>query len=70
MSEHNGENSAVYAFGDFRVDASKRVVCGKDGEPLPLKAKAFETLLFLVEHPGRVIERDEILGAVWPDTVV
>lgn len=70
MSSQNGENPAIYEFDGYRLDVAKRLVFGADGKPLPLKAKAFETLLYLVENPGRVIERDEIMEAVWPDTVV
>src|SRR5687768_1035233 len=70
MPDRNGENPAVYEFDGFRLDVAKRLVYGADGKPLPLKAKAFDTLLFLVENPERVVERDELLAAVWPDTVV
>ncbi|MGH9961429.1 MAG: winged helix-turn-helix domain-containing protein [Pyrinomonadaceae bacterium] len=40
-----------YEFGRFRLDTANRLLL-RDGEPVPLKRKAFETLLFLVEHPG------------------
>ncbi len=70
MSSQNGENPAIYEFDGYRLDVAKRLVFGADGKPLPLKAKAFETLLFLVENSGRVIERDEMMEAIWPDTVV
>src|SRR5215203_2918452 len=64
------ENSTVYLFDGFRLDVGKRLLHGPDGKPVALKAKAFDTLLFLVENAGRVIERDELLSALWPDTVV
>ena len=70
MSSQNGENSEIYEFDGYRLDLAKRLVFAADGSPRPLKPKAFETLQFLVKNPGRVIERDEILAAVWPDTVV
>ena len=38
--------------------------------PLPLASKAFETLAYLVEHAGAVIDKDELMRAVWPDTAV
>ena len=66
----DAENSAIYLFDGFRVDAKKRLVYGPEGNPVPLKAKAFDTLLFLVENSGRVVDRDELLAAIWPDTVV
>src|SRR5215218_1821602 len=68
--EREAEKSTVYAFDGFRLDAAQRRLYGPDGKPVPLKAKAFETLLFLVRNPRRVVERDELLGAIWPDTVV
>jgi DNA-binding winged helix-turn-helix (wHTH) protein/TolB-like protein/Tfp pilus assembly protein PilF len=59
-----------FVFDGFRVDTVKRLVYSENGEPIPLKAKAFETLVYLVENSGRVVERDELLSALWPDTVV
>ena len=66
----DGDNSTVYAFDGFRLDVVKRLLYGPDGNAVALKAKAFDTLLYLVENSGRVVERDELLAAVWPDTVV
>ncbi len=42
----------------------------KAGRPLALEPKAFEVLLFLLENPGRLIEKRELLEHVWRDTVV
>ena len=70
MTSQNGENQVVYEFDGYRLDVAKRLVFGIDGRPLPLKTKAFDTLLFLVENPGRVVGRDEIMAAVWPETIV
>ncbi|MGD9564055.1 MAG: winged helix-turn-helix domain-containing tetratricopeptide repeat protein [Pyrinomonadaceae bacterium] len=60
----------MYEIDGYRLDVAKRLVSGADGKPVSLKPKAFETLLYLVEHPGRVIDRDEIMAAVWPETIV
>ena len=60
----------IYEFGDFQLDADKRVLLRRDGWPVPLKPKIFETLLYLIEHNGTVLEKDELMRAVWPDTVV
>jgi len=68
--EQMTRNSPVYTFDGCKFDVAERLVFVPSGEPQPLKAKDFQTLLYLVEHPGRVIERDEIMAAVWPDTVV
>lgn len=42
----------------------------KAGRPVALEPKAFEVLLFLLENPGRLVEKKELLERVWPDTVV
>ena len=60
----------VYAFGEFRLDASKRLIFASDGEIVPLMPKAYEILAYLVGNSGRVIDKDELLSAIWPDTAV
>ncbi len=60
----------VYEFAGFRLDAAKRLLRRSDGTPLPLTPRVFETLLYLVEHGGQVLERDRVMEAVWPDAVV
>ena len=59
----------IFEFGDFRVDAAKRVLLCK-GEPVLLTPKVFDTLLYLVENRGKVVEKDDLMRAIWPDTVV
>ncbi|HEU0179219.1 MAG TPA: winged helix-turn-helix domain-containing protein [Blastocatellia bacterium] len=58
-----------YEFGPFRLDATERLLL-RDGQHIPLTPKAFETLLTLVENSGRVIEKDELIKKIWPDTFV
>jgi YD repeat-containing protein len=58
-----------YEFGPFRLDTAERLLL-RDGHHIPLTPKAFETLLTLVENCGRVIDKDELLKKVWPDTFV
>ena len=58
-----------YEFGDFRLDADKhRLLC--DGEVVPLPPKAIEALIVLVQHPGKLLEREALMQAVWADTHV
>src|SRR5687768_1983084 len=59
----------IYQFGDFRIDADHRMLYHQESE-IPLVPKAIETLLALVERRGRIVSKDELLQAVWPDTVV
>ncbi len=51
------------------MDAGKRSLT-RNGQQIHLNSKAFETLLVLVMHRGQVMEKADLLGAVWPDTIV
>ena len=59
----------VYEFGPFQLDPVERVL-RQAGKCVPLTPKAFQTLLVLVENNGRVVEKEELLHRVWPDTFV
>src|SRR5215471_5387614 len=59
----------VYEFGPFRLDVAERLL-SRDGEVVPLQPKVFDLLLVLVERHGRLLEKDELMKAVWPDTIV
>jgi TolB-like protein/DNA-binding winged helix-turn-helix (wHTH) protein/Flp pilus assembly protein TadD len=58
-----------YQFGIFCIDAERRVLL-REGEPVPLAPKAFDTLLVLVQHHGEVLEKDELMEMLWPDSEV
>jgi DNA-binding winged helix-turn-helix (wHTH) protein/TolB-like protein len=58
-----------YEFGPFRLDVAKRLLF-RDGRPLTLTPRLFETLLVLVENNGRLVGKDELMTKLWPDTVV
>ena len=62
-------NKHFYEFGPFRVDPQKRLLLGDKG-PVSLAPKAYELLLALVENSGRVLDKDELMGRVWPDQIV
>ena len=61
--------SQFYEFGPFCVDASQRLLA-RDGTPMPLTPKVFDTLLHLVQRSGTALSKDELMRAIWPDTVV
>lgn len=63
-------SARVYEFGDFHLDVGKRLLLGRDGTPVSLTPKAYDTLAYLVEHVGTVLDKDELMRAVWPDTAV
>jgi DNA-binding winged helix-turn-helix (wHTH) protein len=58
-----------YTFGPFSLDSEARVLL-RDGEPLPITGKALDVLLVLVQNPGRLIDKDELLSRVWVGTIV
>jgi DNA-binding winged helix-turn-helix (wHTH) protein/TolB-like protein/Tfp pilus assembly protein PilF len=58
-----------YQFGAFRLDPARRTL-SRAGAAVPLAPKAFEMLLLLVENSGRLLEKDELLKTLWPDSVV
>ena len=60
----------LYEFGGFVLDADKRQLFGPDGDLAPLMPKAFDILSYLVKHSGTVVEKDELMSAIWPDTIV
>ena len=60
----------IYEFDDFRVDPGRRLLLGRDGRPLPLTPKAFDTLIYLVQHADVVLGKETLMRAIWADTAV
>jgi Tol biopolymer transport system component/DNA-binding winged helix-turn-helix (wHTH) protein len=65
----NATDRKGYEFGPFRLDVSGRVLL-RENHPVPLTPKAFDTLLLLVENGGALVEKDELMRRIWPDTFV
>jgi len=59
----------IFQFGEFQLDTVARTVTRRH-EVLPLNGRAFDVLLYLVQNPGRVISKEELLKNVWSDAVV
>src|SRR5215471_151186 len=56
-------------FPPFRLDlANERL--WRDSSLIPLRPKTFAVLRYLVEHPNRLVTKEELLGAVWRGTYV
>jgi TolB-like protein/DNA-binding winged helix-turn-helix (wHTH) protein/Tfp pilus assembly protein PilF len=64
-----GEGKNLYEFGPFRLDPAERSLL-RDGKPVPLTPKAFELLVLLVENRGHLLNKDELIERVWPNTFV
>jgi DNA-binding winged helix-turn-helix (wHTH) protein len=56
-------------FGPFHLDPQDRLLL-REGEPVSLTPKAFDALLFLVENRGRLVLKQDLMKALWPDTFV
>jgi DNA-binding winged helix-turn-helix (wHTH) protein/tetratricopeptide (TPR) repeat protein len=59
----------IYRFGPFKLDR-EQLLLSLDDAPLPLGPKVVETLLALIEHPGEVLGKTELLDRVWPEGFV
>ena len=66
MSQHARR---LYEFGPFRIDTTNRLLL-RAGKPVALKPKVVDTLLVLIENSGRVVEKDELIQRLWPDSFV
>src|SRR5215831_20171222 len=63
------EKSGAYEFGPFLLDTVQHTVC-RGSEPVTLTPKTYDLLLLLVENRGRLMTKDELMKALWPDSFV
>src|SRR5262245_13824535 len=59
----------LFQFEEFTLDGEQKVLL-RNGTPLPLSPKIFDTLLILVRNSGRLLGKDELMNQLWPDTFV
>jgi len=59
----------IWHFGDFIVDADRRLLL-RNEHPLAAGPKAFDLLAILLENRGRILSKQFLLDAVWPDAIV
>src|ERR1044072_615867 len=67
MSTNKG--GRTYTFGPFALDTREGTLL-REGRPVQLTPKAFETLVALVEQSGHCLAKDELMRRVWPDSFV
>ncbi len=65
----NSREHKIYAFEDFRLDLDHRMLYRRT-EELSLAPKTVDMLIALVERRGKIVSKDELLEAVWPDAIV
>jgi DNA-binding winged helix-turn-helix (wHTH) protein/TolB-like protein len=61
---------AHIAFGDFVLVPAEKRLQRRDGTALPLSPRLFSALCLFVEHPGRLLDKDTLIRALWPARVV
>src|SRR5215471_12995532 len=60
---------SLYEFGPFRLDPKERTLL-REGRPIPLRTKIFDTLCVLVRAHGELVQKVDLLQQVWRDAVV
>src|ERR1700693_6104923 len=59
----------LYEFGSFQLDPGERLLLC-EGRPVPMTPKDFDMLVALVARSGHLVEKEELMKAVWPDSFV
>jgi TolB-like protein/DNA-binding winged helix-turn-helix (wHTH) protein len=72
MNAQSGpEPHLLYEFGEFRLDPVRRLMYARNGSTaLPVKPKVLDALLLFVEHPGALMEKEQLLKELWPGMVI
>ena len=58
-----------YEFGSYRLNVSECKLW-HDGKEIKLRPKLFNLLVIFIEHQGRMLEKEELIRSLWPDSVV
>ena len=64
-----GQARHMYEFGPFRLIPEERQLL-RDNQPVPLTPKCFDLLVVLVENTGHLVEKDQLLKRIWPNSFV
>ena len=59
----------IYEFGPFRLEIRDRLLI-RSGKAVPLTPKAFDVLVCLLDRRGHLVEKDDLMREVWPDSFV
>jgi DNA-binding winged helix-turn-helix (wHTH) protein len=69
QTEAAGPASTELSFGPFRLLPTQFLLLERD-EPVPLGSRALQILIVLLEHPGELISKEELMARVWPNVFV
>src|SRR5262245_31064904 len=67
---HVSQDESVIEFGAFKLNRAERSLESASGERIQLTRKLYDTLLYMVERPGRLIEKKALLDTIWRGSVV
>ncbi len=66
----SSEPRAIYRFDRFTLDLVRGGLFAEDGSQVALRPKSFDLLRYMVINAGRLVDRDELMQAVWPNVFV
>jgi DNA-binding winged helix-turn-helix (wHTH) protein len=69
IDRENDPTELEISFGPFRLLRARRLLL-KDNEPVPIGGRVLDLLIALVERPGEVVSKSELIAEVWPETFV
>ncbi|MGB7210340.1 MAG: winged helix-turn-helix domain-containing protein [Pyrinomonadaceae bacterium] len=69
VAEMNGNKTHSYRFKSFILNVAERQLLDAD-KLIPLTPKSFDTLVYLVERSGHLIEKEELMQSIWTDSFV
>jgi predicted ATPase/DNA-binding winged helix-turn-helix (wHTH) protein len=69
LTRYDGVGGRVISFGQFRLYPTQRKLLEAD-KPVRIGSRALDILIMLVERPGQLLSKDELMARVWPDTIV
>src|SRR5512143_14386 len=67
---HTTQAEPILQFAGYVLDPRKRLLIGPDAVPINLSSRAFDTLHYLAAHPNELIQKQRLMKAVWPTSVV
>ena len=63
-------DNPVLEFGGFRLNRGEHSLLTSAGAPIPLTRRLYDVLLYMAERPGRLLEKQALMDAVWKGAVV
>ena len=68
-TEPAGPTPTEISFGPFRLLPTQFLLL-EGGKPVPLGSRALQILIVLLERPGELVSKQELMARVWPDVFV